>query len=108
MWTIPGTGTDTRCDHESCPKRPEARCDDIYGISEGESCNVYCTDGGKTAETWTCAKGSELWESKWVLTSYPLVCEKGNFVRYILRQLYTIAHRIHSKLFHFILLHFNI
>jgi len=76
MWTLPQTGTDTRCDHENgCPKRVEDSCNDIYGISEGEQCDVYCNNGSHGTESWTCVKGDTKWSYKWRLSSNLLDCE---------------------------------
>merc|ERR1740139_636181 len=62
MWTIPDTGTDSRCDFPGgCPMRPEPNCDDIYGIFQGESCDVYCANNETLVESWECI-GNETWE----------------------------------------------
>lgn len=56
QWTIPGVGTDTRCDHpEGCPKRPCTPCAAVYGITAGKSCEVYCANNGNMKETWYCS-----------------------------------------------------
>jgi len=63
MWTIPGTGTDERCDFDECPMRPEPACDGIYGVVGGDTCEVNCAENPDLTETWECI-GNETWERK--------------------------------------------
>ena len=60
MWTIPKTGTAYRCDWDSCPMRPEAYCDDIYGVAEGETCKVTCERNFELYEVYECVE-NETW-----------------------------------------------
>ena len=44
MWSIPKTGTESRCDWEECPMRPEEACDSMYGVFGGDQCKVFCAN----------------------------------------------------------------
>ena len=70
MWSIPGVGTDQRCDdNKGCPKRIDSiaspDCDDSFGVFGGDSCTVRCAsddDGGEHVEVWTCSDtDNETW-----------------------------------------------
>ena len=68
MWSIPGVGTDTRCDDVAgCPKRLKAGsdCDDAFGVVGGHGCEVQCAGNrGRSGptETWACsAVANEAW-----------------------------------------------
>eukprot|EP00440_Ansanella_granifera_P062113 gb/GFBE01067340.1/.p1 GENE.gb/GFBE01067340.1/~~gb/GFBE01067340.1/.p1 ORF type:complete len:214 (+),score=26.12 gb/GFBE01067340.1/:1-642(+) len=86
MWTIPGVGTDSRCDKQSCPKRVNASCDGIYGVIANETCAVYCAagrmEGNQEFELWRCtansssqAYGEGYWET---VGSPPRSCTLAN------------------------------
>mmetsp|Transcript_116229 Transcript_116229/g.183725 ORF Transcript_116229/g.183725 Transcript_116229/m.183725 type:complete len:258 (+) Transcript_116229:62-835(+) len=74
QWMMPEVGTNTRCDHgrdarTACPKRC-AECEDIFGITGGETCKVTCADGTEGFETLKCV-GMDKWE----VVGNPLTCE---------------------------------
>jgi len=75
MWMIPGVGTDTRCDYDSgCDRRVTETCNNIYGITQGQTCMVYCDwnkppTGPTGYETWECTGNNE-----WTRISQALSC----------------------------------
>ena len=70
QWNLPKTGTESRCDKEECPMRPEANCDDIYGVFPGDKCTVYCANDRMLTETYECV------DESWKLLTEEVDCDK--------------------------------
>merc|ERR550537_1151921 len=69
-WTIPGVGSENRCDHsEPCTKHVK-NWEQLFGATAEDPMNVVCDSDESLVEVWTCT-GPDEWT---VAGGQPMVC----------------------------------